>query len=79
LDAKSDKRLVIDDADQFSATDDVLLTTFDNLMPFQTVVGLKKLKEFNATGSANLVSAVSLSSEQITSILTCGWSGGKAR
>lgn len=79
LDAKSDKRLVVDDADQFSATDDVLLTTFDNLMPFQTVVGLKKLKEFSATGSANLVSAVSLSSEQITSILTCGWSGGKAR
>lgn len=79
LDAKSDKRLVIDDADQFSATDDVLLTTFDNLMPFHAVVGLKKLKEFNATGSANLVSAVSLSSEQITSILTCGWSGGKAR
>jgi GNAT superfamily N-acetyltransferase len=79
LDAKSDKRLVIDDADQFSATDDVLFTTFDNLMPFQTVVGLKKLKEFNATGSANLVSAVLLSSEQITSILTCGWSSGKAR
>lgn len=79
IDAKSDKRLVIDDADQFSATDDVLLTTFDNLMPFPTIVGLKKLKEFGATGSTNLVSAVSLSSEQIASVLTCGWSVGKAR
>jgi GNAT superfamily N-acetyltransferase len=75
VDAKSDKRLVIDNADQFSVTNDVLLTTFDNLMPFQTVVGLVKLKEFNATGT-NLQSAVSLTSEQITSILTCGWSGG---
>jgi GNAT superfamily N-acetyltransferase len=79
IDAKSDKRLVIDDADQFSATDDVLLTTFDNLMPFPTIVGLMKLKEFGATGSANLISAVSLSSEQIASVLTCGWSVGKAR
>ena len=79
IDARADKRVVIDDADQFSATDDVLLTTFDNLMPFPTIVGLKKLKEFGATGSTNLVSAVSLSSEQIASILTCGWSVGKAR
>lgn len=79
LEPKSDKRLVIDDADAFSATDDVLLTTFESLLPFPAPVGLSKLKEFNATGKANLVSAVSLSSEQLTSILTCGWSSGKAR
>jgi hypothetical protein len=79
LEPKSDKRLVIDDAEAFSATEDVLLTTFDSLLPFPAPVALSKLKEFNATGKANLVSAVSLSSEQLTSILTRGWSSGKAR
>ncbi|MFG1394361.1 GNAT family N-acetyltransferase [Xanthobacter agilis] len=77
LEPKNDKRLVIDSAEKFSATDDVLLTTFDNLMAFPTPVLLDTLKRLNAVGGANLVSAVSLSSEQIDSILTCGWSGGR--
>lgn len=77
LEPKSDKRLVIESAEKFSATDDVLLTTFDNVMPFPMPVGLGALKKLNAVGPTNLVSAVSLSSEQIDSILTCGWSGGK--
>jgi GNAT superfamily N-acetyltransferase len=77
LNPKSDKRLVIDNADVFSATDDVLLTTFDNLMIFPTPVVFDTLKRFDAVGPTNLVSAVSLSSEKIDSILTCGWSSGK--
>ncbi|MBX3577653.1 MAG: GNAT family N-acetyltransferase [Rhizobiaceae bacterium] len=77
LKPKNDKRLVIDSAEKFSATDDVLLTTFDNLMAFPKPVVLDTLKRLNAVGGANLVSAVSLSGEQIDSILTCGWSGGK--
>lgn len=77
LDPKSDKRLVIDNADGFSTTDDVLLTTFDNLMAFPVPVAFDKLKRFDAVGPTNLVSAVSLSSEKIDSILTCGWSSGK--
>lgn len=79
LEARNDKRLVIDSAEKFSATDDVLLTTFDNLMAFPTPVVLDMLRKLNAVGGANLVSAVSLSSEQIDSILTCGWSVGKKR
>lgn len=77
LDPKSDKRLVIDSVDNLSATDDVLLTTFDNLMAFPNPVTFNKLKKLDAVGRTNLVSAVSLSSEQIDSILTCGWSSGK--
>jgi ribosomal protein S18 acetylase RimI-like enzyme len=79
LDAKSDRRLVVDCVDDFSATNDVLVTTFDNLMVFPTPVGFNTLKSLNAVGGANLVSAVSLSSEQITSILTNGWTGGRDR
>lgn len=77
LKSKSDKRLVVDSVEVFSATDDVLLTTFDNLMTFPNPVGFDILKKLSAVGGANLVSAVSLSSEQITSILTCGWPGVK--
>ncbi|MGK6316309.1 GNAT family N-acetyltransferase [Neorhizobium sp. DT-125] len=79
LNPKSDKRLVINNADGFSATDDVLLTTFDNLMAFPTPVMFDMLKRFDAVGPTNLISAVSLSSEKIDSILTCGWSSGKIR
>ncbi|MER8992250.1 GNAT family N-acetyltransferase [Mesorhizobium sp. M0678] len=79
LNSKSDKRLVIDSVESFSATDDVLLTTFDNLMAFPSPVGFETLKKLDAVGGANLVSAVSLSSEQITFILTCGWPGGKIK
>jgi GNAT superfamily N-acetyltransferase/predicted nucleic acid-binding protein len=75
VDPKSDRRLVIENAEEFSATEDVLLTTFDSLIPFARPVSLKKLKEFNSTGRANLVSAVSLSSDQMNSILDYGWSG----
>ncbi|MBX4959524.1 GNAT family N-acetyltransferase [Rhizobium lentis] len=77
LDPKSDKRLVIDSANGFSKTEDVLLTTFDNLMAFPTPVAFDLLKHFDAVGATNLVSAVSLSSEKIDSILTFGWSSGK--
>ncbi|MGB5950369.1 MAG: GNAT family N-acetyltransferase [Parvibaculum sp.] len=77
LNPKSDKRLVIDTADGFSATDNVLLTTFDNLMVFPAPVAFDALKRFGAVGPTNLVSAVSLSSEKIDSILTCAWSNGK--
>ncbi len=76
LDPKSDKRLVINSVDDFSATDDVLLTTFDNLMAFPAPVAFTTLKRLNAVGRTNLVSAVSLSSDKIDSILTCGWCSG---
>jgi ribosomal protein S18 acetylase RimI-like enzyme/predicted nucleic acid-binding protein len=77
--AKSDlpkdghRRLVVDDVGQFSASDDVLFTTFDNVFPLPVPVPLSYLKTIGAAGNANLISAVSLSSEQITKILTQGW------
>jgi ribosomal protein S18 acetylase RimI-like enzyme/predicted nucleic acid-binding protein len=67
------RRLVVDDVDAFSATDDVLFTTFDNVFPLPVPVPLSYLKAIGATGSANLISAVSLSGEKITKILTQGW------
>jgi ribosomal protein S18 acetylase RimI-like enzyme/predicted nucleic acid-binding protein len=79
LDAKDDSRLVVGNVDQFSKSDDVLLTTFDNLMRFPRPVPYEILKQLNAAGRASLVSAVSLSSEEIDAVLTCGWSSEKNR
>lgn len=67
------RRLVVDDVDAFSATDDVLFTTFDNVFPLPVPVPLSYLKSIGATGSANLISAVSLPGEKITKILSQGW------
>jgi ribosomal protein S18 acetylase RimI-like enzyme/predicted nucleic acid-binding protein len=71
------RRLVVDSVDSFSATDDILVTTFDNLMVLPHPVPLNKLKKLDAVGKANLVSAVSLSSEKIEAILTEGWINAK--
>ncbi len=73
------KRLVVDDVGSFSASDDVLLTTFDNLFVIPQPVPFRKLKEIDAIGRVNLISPVSLCSEQVTAILTQGWSSEKVQ
>ena len=71
------RRLVVDNVESFSASEDVLLTTFDNLFVFPQPISFKKLKSIDAIGRANLISAVSLSSEKVATILTQGWPCGK--
>ena len=73
------RRLVVDSVDEFSSSDDVLLTTFDNLFVLPSPVSLEELKKIGAAGNANLISAVSLSSDQITQILTLGWPSKNAK
>ncbi|WP_307117703.1 hypothetical protein [Sphingomonas kyeonggiensis] len=76
LSADDQRRLVVDDVDALSARDDILITTFDNLFALPMPVPLRYLKSIGAAGNANLISAVSLSSEKITQILTQGWLRG---
>ncbi|RYE99259.1 MAG: hypothetical protein EOO77_35820 [Oxalobacteraceae bacterium] len=76
LSVDSQRRLVVDDVDAFSATDDILVTSFDNLFALPAPVPLRYLKAIDAAGNANLISAVSLSSEKVTQILTQGWLRG---
>lgn len=73
LSVDSQRRLVVDDVHAFSATDDILITSFDNLFALPAPVPLRYLKLIGAAGNANLISAVSLSSEKVTEILTQGW------
>jgi hypothetical protein len=74
LSVESQRRLVVDDVDAFSVTDDILVTSFDNLFALPKPVPLQYLKEIDAIGRANLISAVSIPSEKVTQILTRGWS-----
>ena len=73
LNTKKDDRLVIDSPDEFSATEDVLLTTFDNLMIFPSPVSLGALRRLGVIDGANLVSAAPVSNVQLSEILSAGW------
>lgn len=67
------RRLVVYDVDEFSATDEVLLTSFDNLFELPRTIPLKELRCLGVVDGANLVSPVNISSEQAATILTKGW------
>jgi hypothetical protein len=72
LSADSQRRLVVEDVDAFSSTENILVTSFDNVFALPVPVTLRYLKEIGAAGTANLISAVSLSGQKITQILTHG-------
>ncbi|MDW9635464.1 GNAT family N-acetyltransferase [Sinorhizobium meliloti] len=67
------RRLVVENIADFSAGEDILLTTFDNLIQLTKPVPVKRLRELEAVGRANLVSPVELPSEKIAQILAEGW------
>ncbi|PSO12440.1 hypothetical protein C7E20_08100 [Sphingobium sp. AEW4] len=67
------RRVVVDDLSEFSTTDDVLMTTFDNLMVFPKLVRFATLKEFGAVGPSNLISATPLSSQNLVRIVEAAW------
>jgi ribosomal protein S18 acetylase RimI-like enzyme/predicted nucleic acid-binding protein len=70
----SDKRmLVVDELQSISSTEHVLLTTFDNLLAFRNPVPLKVLRNMDAIGKANLISATPVSDANAARILDAGW------
>lgn len=67
------RRVVVDDLSEFSATGDVLMTTFDNLMALPTPVRFDTLKKLGAVARNNLVSATPVSSENLIRIIEAAW------
>ena len=65
--------IVVDDLDNFSVTDDVLLTKFDSLFSMPTFVGFKSLRQMQAADGANFVTAKVISSAQSRNILEKGF------
>jgi GNAT superfamily N-acetyltransferase len=67
------RQLVVDDVGDFSSTDEVLLTSFDNLFELPRPVALQHLRQIGAIDKSNLVSAARVSSEIVARILDFGW------
>jgi hypothetical protein len=67
------RRVVVDDISNFSASDDILMTTFDNLMVFPNPVSFSTLKVMGADGPNNLMSATPLSYDHLVQIIEAGW------
>jgi len=65
--------VVVDDVSKFSRADDVLLTSFDNLLIFPRPCVLANLRELGAVGSQNLQSTTPISYEAAVAVLESGW------
>jgi ribosomal protein S18 acetylase RimI-like enzyme/predicted nucleic acid-binding protein len=68
------RRAVVEDLDPLSATEDVLATSFDNLLRFPYSVSLEALRLLEATGTSNLQTTTPVTSERLSAILELGWS-----
>lgn len=58
--------------EQLTSDDKIAVTTFDNLMVFQSTVPLKRLREIGCVNEANLVCPASISSESLRSLIQEG-------
>jgi len=67
------EHVVVDDVSKFSRADDVLLTSFDNLLIFPRPCVLANLRELGAVGSQNLQSTTPISYEAAVAVLESGW------
>ncbi|WP_143273842.1 hypothetical protein [Bradyrhizobium canariense] len=68
------KRAVVEDLDPLTTSNDILVTSFDNLLRFPNLVKLEALREIGAIGSANLQTTTALPSTLLAKILDLGWS-----
>ena len=68
------RRAVVEDLEPLSTSDEVLATSFDNLLRFPDPVSLDKLRQIGAVGSANLQTSSSLTAVALAAILDMGWS-----
>lgn len=72
--ADSKRRLVVDEVDPFSASNDVLVTTFDNILRFPKPYLRRELAEINALGTNNLQAATAISGDNLRKVLDAAWS-----
>jgi hypothetical protein len=68
------RRAVVEDLEPLSASDDVLATSFDNLLRFPNPVSLDKLRQIGAVGTVNFQTTTAISAVALASILEMGWS-----
>ncbi|WP_081720567.1 MULTISPECIES: hypothetical protein, partial [unclassified Afipia] len=65
---------VVEDIGAITSAQRVLATTFDNLVPLQTPVKLKKLREIGCDTRTNFISATPVSAPHLKAIVDAGFS-----
>ena len=73
------RRLVVEDVAGFSSSNEVLVTSFEDLFVLPQFVPLDWLKADGAVDNANMVTARRVPAEIVTKILDKGWSNGRMR
>jgi hypothetical protein len=68
------QRAVVEDVDPLSATNELLATTFDNLLRLPVPVPLETLRNRGIGMSVNLQTTTALPFDRLTEILELGWS-----
>ena len=68
------RRSVIEDADPLSSSEEVLVTTFDNVMRCPTPIPLSNLRDAGAAGTQNFISSTPIGSDALIAVLDLGWS-----
>ena len=67
------RRLVVDDVGGFSSTEEVLVSSFDNLFELPNCFPFHALRQIGAIDASNLVTARRISGQTVTKILDWGW------
>ncbi|MEM7683298.1 MAG: GNAT family N-acetyltransferase [Pseudomonadota bacterium] len=67
------RRVVVEDVGSLSSTNDVLVTTFDNLLMFPVPVKIDVLRKVGAVSRSNFVTATEVSGENMARIIEKGW------
>ncbi len=65
---------VVEDIGAITSAQRVLATTFDNLVPLQNPVKLKKLREIGCDTRTNFISATPVSAPHLRAIVDAGFS-----
>lgn len=70
------RRAVIDDLVPLSSSNDILATSFDNLLHFPRPVALERLRKLIASNNARFQSATAVTAACLSAILEHGWPRG---
>lgn len=71
------KKTVVESVDQFSASEEITLTSFSSLLRFPEPVSLKDLHELGAAGTQNLQTATVIATAAAQKIFDRGWANGR--
>ncbi len=70
------RQMAIDDSNEFSASEKVLLTIFDSLFVFPEDCSLDKMRELGVNDPANLVAPYVISGDVAIKLIDWGWRNG---